>query len=322
MSSTALNQLRSRIGFVFQSFNLFPHLSVLDNIMLSPMRVLGVKRAAAREQGDAAARSRRPGEQGRRLSGAAVGRPAAARRHRARAGDGAAGDAVRRADQRARPRDGRRGAGGDAQPGGRRHDHDVRHPRDGLRPRGRRPRLVHGRRPASSRRPSPRPSSAARSIRARSASCPTCARTDPTSFTHPSPQEFHHVDQKHSRLPSRRHRLRPVHAGYAGPRRPVAATSSSARNCAAAPSPTCRPSPHPTRRRARWSASTSTCATRIAKQLGVDGQDHAAVGRGARARGQARPRRRHRRQPRLHARAAPSRSSSATRTTSPRKCWP
>jgi polar amino acid transport system ATP-binding protein len=50
MSSMALNKLRSRIGFVFQSFNLFPHLSVLENIMLSPMRVLGVKRAEAKER--------------------------------------------------------------------------------------------------------------------------------------------------------------------------------------------------------------------------------------------------------------------------------
>jgi polar amino acid transport system ATP-binding protein len=48
MSSMALNKLRSRIGFVFQSFNLFPHLSVLENIMLSPMRVLGVKRSEAK----------------------------------------------------------------------------------------------------------------------------------------------------------------------------------------------------------------------------------------------------------------------------------
>ena len=48
MGSAALNKLRSRIGFVFQSFNLFPHLSVLENIMLSPMRVLGVKRADAK----------------------------------------------------------------------------------------------------------------------------------------------------------------------------------------------------------------------------------------------------------------------------------
>ena len=48
MSSAELNRLRGRIGFVFQSFNLFPHLSALENIMLSPMRVLGVKRADAK----------------------------------------------------------------------------------------------------------------------------------------------------------------------------------------------------------------------------------------------------------------------------------
>jgi polar amino acid transport system ATP-binding protein len=48
MSSMALNRLRSRIGFVFQSFNLFPHLSVLENIMMSPMRVRGVGRADAK----------------------------------------------------------------------------------------------------------------------------------------------------------------------------------------------------------------------------------------------------------------------------------
>jgi len=48
MSSAQLNRLRSRIGFVFQSFNLFPHLSALDNVMLSPMHVNGVKRADAR----------------------------------------------------------------------------------------------------------------------------------------------------------------------------------------------------------------------------------------------------------------------------------
>lgn len=47
-SSTRLNQLRTRIGFVFQSFNLFPHVSVLENIMMSPVKVLGEKRAEAR----------------------------------------------------------------------------------------------------------------------------------------------------------------------------------------------------------------------------------------------------------------------------------
>jgi polar amino acid transport system ATP-binding protein len=44
-----INRLRSRIGFVFQSFNLFPHLSVLDNITLSPTKVKGLKGAAAKK---------------------------------------------------------------------------------------------------------------------------------------------------------------------------------------------------------------------------------------------------------------------------------
>ena len=48
---------RSRIGFVFQQFNLFPHLSVLENITLSPMRVNGLKRAnAERKAADLLAR--------------------------------------------------------------------------------------------------------------------------------------------------------------------------------------------------------------------------------------------------------------------------
>jgi polar amino acid transport system ATP-binding protein len=42
-----LNAYRSRIGFVFQQFNLFPHLSVMENITLSPMRVNGLNRAEA-----------------------------------------------------------------------------------------------------------------------------------------------------------------------------------------------------------------------------------------------------------------------------------
>ncbi|KWR88195.1 amino acid ABC transporter ATP-binding protein [Cupriavidus sp. IDO] len=50
MSSYSLNKVRSHIGFVFQSFNLFPHLSVLENIVLSPMRVRGVRRGEARDK--------------------------------------------------------------------------------------------------------------------------------------------------------------------------------------------------------------------------------------------------------------------------------
>ncbi len=42
-----VNRLRSRIGFVFQQFNLFPHLRVLDNITLGPRRVLRQDRKEA-----------------------------------------------------------------------------------------------------------------------------------------------------------------------------------------------------------------------------------------------------------------------------------
>ena len=41
------NRVRQRIGMVFQSYNLFPHMSVLDNITLAPKKVLGAKRAEA-----------------------------------------------------------------------------------------------------------------------------------------------------------------------------------------------------------------------------------------------------------------------------------
>ncbi|MFB9948343.1 amino acid ABC transporter ATP-binding protein [Rhizobium puerariae] len=42
MRTKELNALRSRIGFVFQNFNLFPHLSVVENVSMSPVRVKGV----------------------------------------------------------------------------------------------------------------------------------------------------------------------------------------------------------------------------------------------------------------------------------------
>ena len=43
--------IRSEIGMVFQSFNLFPHLTALQNISLAPMRVRKATRAAAEETG-------------------------------------------------------------------------------------------------------------------------------------------------------------------------------------------------------------------------------------------------------------------------------
>ncbi|RXZ43857.1 amino acid ABC transporter ATP-binding protein [Crenobacter cavernae] len=42
-----LNALRSEVGFVFQHFNLYPHLSVIENITLSPIQVKKMDKAAA-----------------------------------------------------------------------------------------------------------------------------------------------------------------------------------------------------------------------------------------------------------------------------------
>ena len=43
--------VRSQMGMVFQAYNLFPHLSVLDNITLAPRKVHGVGRAEAEQRG-------------------------------------------------------------------------------------------------------------------------------------------------------------------------------------------------------------------------------------------------------------------------------
>ena len=42
-----VNRIRRKIGIVFQAFNLFPHMTVLDNITLGPRKALGVGRADA-----------------------------------------------------------------------------------------------------------------------------------------------------------------------------------------------------------------------------------------------------------------------------------
>lgn len=47
---TDLNKLRAEVGFVFQSFNLYPHLNVLENIILSPMKVKGQSREQAEKK--------------------------------------------------------------------------------------------------------------------------------------------------------------------------------------------------------------------------------------------------------------------------------
>ena len=47
--ATDLNQLRRKIGIVFQQWNAFPHLTVLENVTLAPRKVLGLGRAEAED---------------------------------------------------------------------------------------------------------------------------------------------------------------------------------------------------------------------------------------------------------------------------------
>ncbi|MBB3110175.1 putative glutamine transport system ATP-binding protein [Paenibacillus phyllosphaerae] len=44
-----INKLRRDIGMVFQHFHLYPHMTVLDNITLAPIQVLGMKKADAQD---------------------------------------------------------------------------------------------------------------------------------------------------------------------------------------------------------------------------------------------------------------------------------
>ena len=49
-SRNSLNRIRAMVGMVFQQFNLFPHLTVLENLTLGPVRARKVPRAEARER--------------------------------------------------------------------------------------------------------------------------------------------------------------------------------------------------------------------------------------------------------------------------------
>jgi ABC-type polar amino acid transport system ATPase subunit len=44
-----IEAVRREVGMVFQSFNLFPHMTIVDNLMLGPIRNRGLRRAEARD---------------------------------------------------------------------------------------------------------------------------------------------------------------------------------------------------------------------------------------------------------------------------------
>jgi len=51
LSEDQLDKLRERMGMVFQQFNLFPHMSIIENIKLAPMKVKGLSDSAAKAKG-------------------------------------------------------------------------------------------------------------------------------------------------------------------------------------------------------------------------------------------------------------------------------
>ena len=52
-----LNALRRDVGIVFQSYNLFPHMTVLENVTLAPTRIEGLPKSEARDRGMALLKS-------------------------------------------------------------------------------------------------------------------------------------------------------------------------------------------------------------------------------------------------------------------------
>jgi ABC-type polar amino acid transport system ATPase subunit len=83
VDAASLRAVRRRVGFVFQQFNLFPHLSVLGNVIEAPIHVLGLARdraiARAEELLHRVGLAHKLAEQPRRLSGGEQQRVAIAR---------------------------------------------------------------------------------------------------------------------------------------------------------------------------------------------------------------------------------------------------
>ena len=111
--SCNINLHRQKMGMVFQHFNLFPHMTILRNMTLAPVKLLHKSQEEADAQALKLLQRVGLGDRGGagtwicRSRRAALRRTEAARGHRPRAHDGAGGHALRRADERARPGDGR-----------------------------------------------------------------------------------------------------------------------------------------------------------------------------------------------------------------------
>ena len=50
IKGTDINKVRQKLGMVFQNFNLFPHMTTIENVMIAPLKVNKTDRSAARKQ--------------------------------------------------------------------------------------------------------------------------------------------------------------------------------------------------------------------------------------------------------------------------------
>ncbi|SQB29458.1 putative amino-acid ABC transporter ATP-binding protein YecC [Citrobacter koseri] len=89
-----IRQLRQHVGFVFQNFNLFPHRTVLENIIEGPVIVKGEPKAEATALARETAGEGRTGRERDQLSASSVRWAAAACGDCPRAGDAPGGDFV------------------------------------------------------------------------------------------------------------------------------------------------------------------------------------------------------------------------------------